>query len=121
MIVLKLMTVENLLFKNKSLIKQFPEFSSYYQQWLLAQRVPFLRDMGKKAILNLLNNLNENHLDIISQHYEDNVKLEKFNHNIIVNFKSTIDNLEDELNSRQEVGNPLIYRENDQVYISFWR
>ncbi len=121
MITLNLTNVEEIIFKNYELRKQFPEFRHYFDQWSLAQQHNFLKQTGKQAVIDFLNNLNENHVKIISKYFGINVTIDKLTSGTIRQYQFNVDDLPDKIKEIQDNGNLFLYRNGNQVYVSTWR
>lgn len=121
MITINLRNIEEILFHNTELCKKFPEFRHYFDQWKLAKQHAFLKQTGKQAIIDLLNNLNENHLEIISNYFGMEITIDKFNDRIVNYHEFDVNSISEEINAIQEFGNVFLYRKADQIYIGTWR
>lgn len=121
MITINLRNIESIIFHDKELWKQFPEFRFYFDQWSLAQKEPYLKSMGKQAVIDLLNTLNENHLQILRDYFQVDIALDKISNRIVQNLQFSIDDLQDGLNEMQELNHICLYRNDNQMYISLWR
>lgn len=121
MLTLNLMNVDKIIFQNKQLIDKLPELRAYVDQWSLSVQHPFLRSMGKQAILDFIDKLNENHIRIISEHFNMSVTIDKLNNRLVENHQFKIEELEKELNNFEGFTNIVLYRNKEQCYISSWR
>lgn len=121
MITINLRNIEEILFHNNELQKQFPEFRHYFDQWKLAKQHAFLKQMGKQALIDLLNNLNEKHLEIISNYFNAQITIDKFNNRIVNYHQFDVDKISEEIDEIQDFGNIFLYRDSDQVYLGTWR
>ncbi len=116
--------VEELVFYNKELQQQLPmHMFSMFEQWRLSQRVPFLREMGKQAMFDFLNGLDEDHLAILEEYFGDKIIVEKLNYNIAQNFRIPLNEttLCRELCEVEGFNYYSMWRDEDFLYISFWR
>lgn len=121
MIIINLRNIEEFLFRNNELQKKFPEFQHYFNQWNLARQHSFLKQMGKQAVIDLLANLNEKHIEIFSKHFDVCVTIDKFNNRIVRQYEFEIDELSEKIDEIQDQGNMVLYRKDNQVYICTWR
>lgn len=121
MITLNLRNIEEILFHNYELRKLMPEFRHYFDQWSLAQQHTFLKQTGKQAVLDLLNNLNENHAEIISSYFGMKVTIDKFNNRTVREYNFSVAELPEKIKDVQDHGHLFLYRNGDQVYLCTWR
>jgi hypothetical protein len=121
MITINLRNIEEILFHNHELQKHFPEFRHYFDQWKLAKQHSFLKQTGKQALIDTLNNLSENHLEIISNFFGMHVTIDKFNDRIVNYHQFNLESISEEIDKIQEFGNIFLYRDSDQVYVGTWR
>lgn len=118
MITINLQNIEDLLFRNQEIKQLFPDLRHIFDQWLLSYRIPALRNMRKQAVIDLLNSLNGNHIEKLSEILKDMVFVEPLNNKLVKHFSFSInDCIPDEL----KFDNLAITRKYDQVYITTWR
>lgn len=121
MLVINLNNVEEIIFSNKAIRAKMPELRSYFDQWTLAKQYPFLKAVGKQAMVDFLNTLNENHLSLLQKHFEMPVTIDKLNNRAFRNHEFSVDEAEQELNRLNELAQVCAYRKGDQLYLSLWR
>jgi hypothetical protein len=121
MLVLNLNNVEEIIFRNKRLQAKLPELRGYFDQWHLAVRHPFLKAMGKQAVIDLLNALNDKHAELLQLHFGMPVTIDKLNNRVVRNYEFSIDEAEQELNQLSDTAQACAYRKGEQLYISFVR
>jgi len=117
MIVLSLKNIESFLFENKILRNSFPEFKHYFDQWELARHHSFLRNKGVQSIIDLLNNLNEDHLKKMEKFYNVKFMVKKINDKLVYNSDFEID---EKFNNLPIMSNFCIYRNKEKVFITSW-
>jgi hypothetical protein len=123
MIKLDFSNVEELIFLNEKVRQVLPPFfANYFESWNLSKRVPSLKQMGRKAMYDLLNSLNEDHVLSLEEFFGERILIEKLNYNAVKNIKLGLeedvcrvlcDVVEDNYYS--------IYRDDKFIYITFWR
>lgn len=113
--------VEELLFYDKSVHKLLPEFAHLFSQWILARQSPALRPLGKRSILDLMNSLQDTHLELLSKHFGTLVTIDKLDYRAVKTFAFNIEEAETMLNSIVGLDNFVVSRDGEQLYISFWR
>ena len=85
---LNLQTVENLIFENKDVQKLLPaHMSNYFEQWRMAKQIPVLRQMGKKAMIDFLAQLDDEHVLLLENYFNDRIFVERLNYRSVENYK----------------------------------
>lgn len=116
--------VEELIFSNTETHRLLPSyFFGYFEQWKLSKRVPMLRSFGKTAVLDFLNQLDEHHIESLSEFFGERIVVEKLNYNIVSNIKIPLSQPEicDQLCAVIGFNNYSMWRDDMHLYISFWR
>lgn len=121
MLDINLNNVEELVFRDKFLQKEFPEFRSFFDQWRLAQILPAMRQMGKKAILDFMNSVRDEHLEILKNYFKQPVTVDRLDYAIVKNVDFGIFDAERELNEFNTFPQFSICRDKSRLYISFLR
>lgn len=117
-------TVEELIFYDREAQNLLPpHMFSYFEQWRLAQRVPFLRDIGKRALLDFLNGLEDEDVSILEQYFGEKIFVERLNYSIVTNVRIPLNEstLCKELCEIEGFNYFSTWRDGDFLYISFWR
>lgn len=120
MIRLNITNVEDLIFYNSAAVKSLPEFAKLYDRWRLA-KINSLRSLQTRTLLDFLNSLDETHLKELEQVLGDKIHLTKLNYNLTQNIDSNVVDVERKLNQSEWFENFVCFREDEQVYVSFWR
>jgi len=125
MIYLNFSTVEELLFYDRDAQKHLPmHMFGLFEQWRLAKMMPMLRDLGKAALLDVLNGLTDSDVASLEEYFNDRIFLEKLNYSIVRNIKVP-------LKDQQEICKNLCelegfnyfstWRDSEYLYLSLWR
>ncbi|RDJ35453.1 MAG: hypothetical protein DWQ19_11600 [Crenarchaeota archaeon] len=120
MLKINLVNIEDTILKNKDLRQKLPELMPYVDIWEFAVRNPSLKGLRKQAALDYLNALGEKQIDVLIDYFNCPVTIDKLDNQVVRNFQSTVENLEEELKKFQ-LKNMVCYREGTQVYISSWK
>jgi len=124
MIKINFSNAEELIFWNQEVQKLLPaHLFSIFEQWRMAKRIPFLKEMGKQAVLDLLNNITEEDVDLLEQHFQEKIIIEKLNYHITREFKVPLNdpNLCNQLCEITGFNYFSTWRDHEFLYISFWR
>ena len=123
MIVINLQNIEELIFFNKETYRFFPESKVYFDQWMLAQRIPSLRSLGKRSVIDFLNSITDEHIIELENYFEDSITLETIDYHIVKTHSFNVENINKELNAVSTAGynNFNVSRNKDIINITFWR
>lgn len=100
-----------------------PDMFSIFEQWRLAMRIPYLASMGKQAILDFLNVLTDDDLFVLEQYFGEKIQVEKLNYTVVQNYTIPLSEFEvcDKLCKVEGINYFDIYRDDTNLYITFWR
>lgn len=122
MIEINLNNIEELIFFDKNIQKQLPEFSHLFHQYRLAKMTPVLKTLGQKSVVDLLNGLKPEHMEIIRNYFNEEVTLTNIDYHIVKNIESSCDELEINLQEIEWLNPQFCIDSNgNQVYLSVWR
>lgn len=119
---INLLNAEELLFFNKKVFEALPQHINYYYQWRMAQMSPALKNIGKKAVADFINLLNNKEVEILEKLFEEKIVLEKFNKNSVINTEFSINDTENQnLCEYYNYSGFAITMNKDRVAVTFWR
>lgn len=125
MVTLNFSNVEKLIFKDREIQKVLPpNMFSYFEQWRLGKQMPFLKQIGKAAMLDFINNLNDEHISILEDYFNERVVVERLNYNVAMNIEVSLENSNEVCQKLCEIEGDFNYgtwRDEKKLYISFWR
>lgn len=122
MIVVNLENVEELILKNNDLVNSLPDLRYLVDQWLLTYRIPFMRNLKKKTLINFLNAIEEKHLKILQEYLGDSLAIYKINSDIVKNISFPVNiDIADYLDNEYNFSYYCISRDENKVYLTFWR
>lgn len=115
--------IEELVFKDKKLMKQLPGLKHLFDQWLIGQRVPALRFLSQKSVLEMLEGLTaHDNIAILEDYFQDEVSLRTIDFHVARNNKIPLEELQSTLDSMEGFqDNFCLWRDTDHAYLSFWR
>jgi hypothetical protein len=120
MINLNLTNVEELVFYDRKIQASLLDFSNLFNVWNFSLRAG-LGPIGKKAVMDFLNDLKESHIEILEKYFNDTITVERSDYHIVRNQQVALDNAEVGLNLIQEFPNISIHRDENHLYLSYWR
>jgi len=113
---------DQIVFQDSKLRKLLPDFQQQFQTWALARQTPELKAMGQKAVIDFLSLVEAKHVKIMEEYFNDKVVVDKIDTNVVANHEFHIDEAEKLLNAQPILKEAFFaYREEDRLYISFWR
>lgn len=125
MIYLNFSTIEELLFYDRDAQKHLPNHMfGLFEQWRLAKRFPMLRDMGKSALLDVLNGLTDSDVASLEEYFGERILLEKLNYSIVRNFKVPLKDSKEickNLCVMEGFNYFSTWRDEENLHIVFWR
>jgi hypothetical protein len=121
MLVLDFSNAPRIVFGDPVLRGRLPEFQSLYDSWLSSRRASALRQQGNKAVMDFLAAVEPRHLEVISGHVGEEVRVEKLDYHIVKDVKIPIVNLGDALNAPGGYVNFAVTRDATDATVCFWR
>lgn len=124
MIYLNFATAEEFIFQNEETYGLLPPaFFNYFEQWKMGKRIPALRQVGKRAVLDFINNLQDEHLEALEDYFGERIVIEKLNYNIVQNVKIPLaeEKICEHLCEVTGFSYFSAWRDDEHLYISFWR
>ena len=120
MMLINLQNIETILFKNSEVKLLLSDLRHIFDQWLLSYRSPALTRMRKQSLIDLLNNLDGNHVEKLAKLFKTVVFIEKVQHNLVKNLDLPImDTIE--LTDCNGYKNMAISRNADKLFITLIR
>lgn len=113
--------VEDIVFYDKSIQQLFPEFRDMFHSWSISKIVPSLHHMGKKSLIDFLEQLTEEHIKFLEKHFETKVKVVAVDVHLIKTYEIDLEESSDRLNEMQLEGNYFIWRDANKLHFSLWR
>lgn len=116
--------VEELIFEDQALQRKLPvSLFNYFEQWRLSKRVPYLRDIGKQAMLDLLNALEDEHVSVLEDYFGEKIVVEKLNYSTVSCVKVPLDEIKacERLCAVEGFTYFNTWRDDEYLYVTFWR
>ena len=119
--IITLNNVEKLVFEDSELRRKMPR-QHLFHTWALSKQSPELKAAGQKVMLEFLNTATDEEVNIISEHLKETIVIEKILTNVVEHYNFSLSNAEKVLNAESIIKEAFfLYREGEQLYISFWR
>jgi hypothetical protein len=120
-ITLSLDNIENFVFSNNRVIASLPKHKDIFDSWMLSKRVPHLRNLNKKSLMDFLQVVDEEELEIISIINKINItnvdkNLVRF-HDIVCKPEELEFKVEKDLN----IMGLALYRGKEEVKLFIWK
>ena len=91
---INLKNIENLIFYDKKVQELFPQFRHLFDQWQLGQRIPGMRQLGQRSVLEFLHSLDETNIHKLQEYFSENISVDKIDYKLCDNFNTTISDTE---------------------------
>ncbi len=114
--------VEKLVFQDSVLKQKLSDYNTLFQTYALASQSSDLRPVKQKTLIDFVNNFKDDHLKILTDHFNQEVSVQKIDINVAHHYDFHVDEIESKLNEMRILKEfYFAYREGDQVYLSTWR
>lgn len=118
MILLNLHNVEDLIFYNKEIRNLLPELKPTFDTWIFSKQNIGFRQLTKRTVVDFLNQLKEEQIEILSRHFGEKVSIDKLDYHIVLNEKMDLDDVEFLIRDDFNFG---LYRDRNNLYVTYWR
>lgn len=101
-----------------------PNARVYIEQWKFGKQFPMLRQIGRKALMDLVNSLDDDAIEALEEYFGDRIILEKLSYSIVENIVVPIDDAKavcDRLCDIRGFNYFSTWRDDKHLYISLWR
>lgn len=115
---INLKNVEQIIFLNKEMREILPEFKHFFDQWNLGKMIPALGGLGSKSVLDLLNSFEDSQIKKLEDYFKTSVVINKVDYNIVKNHNIK---LEDKICGFVEYKDFCVYRDKENISLTFWR
>jgi hypothetical protein len=87
------------------------------------KRISYLREIGKQALLDFLNMLDDSDIEILEQYFGEKIEVEKLNYSIATNHKIPLSESKacEVLCGIEGFNYFSTWRDDEHLYISCWR
>ena len=117
--------VEELVFMDRDVQELLPPpMRVYFEQWKLAKRVPLLAQIGKQAILDFLNALEDDQILVLEEYFGERIFVERLNYLLSMNYKIPISEADEMCQTLCKIEGAYYFstwRDAEYLYITFWR
>jgi hypothetical protein len=117
---INLQNVEQIIFFDKSVQALLPEFRVQFDQWMFSYRIPGLKAHGQKAVLEVLNGLTLEHIKRLEEKFGQPILMERLNDKLVEHYNCNKDEA-DRLCEFAAYKEFCLYRDKDQISMTFWR
>lgn len=122
MLLLNIHNVEECIFNKPKVRNLLPDLRHVFDQWLLSSKIPTLRSLRMRSLMDLINSLTADHIEVLENYFQDKIVLDKLDYHIIKDLKLSLSfDPDKEFSNSSDFGNFAISRKADNLYICFWR
>ena len=118
---INLRNIEEIIFRNPDVWRHMPSMSHYRDEWMVAQRVPGMRGLGKRAVLGFLSKAGAEQIEAMEYHFGEPIVINKIDPSVHGNLECDIADLEGRICEFVDFGEVCISRNKETVKLSFWR
>lgn len=125
---LNFLNVGQFVFENNELMKKLKSslgpLTIYESQWKLGKIVPAMKANARRAALDFLLQIRSEHIEIISEHYNEEVEVCRVHHRAFEFLSEDMETIEDELNTEYEFDKLSgfdVTRKGNEVNVCIWR
>lgn len=106
-----------LLFQNQLIKNSMPRFKHLFDSWELAQKIPQMRSLGIRSVIDFLNSINANEIEEISKIFKSPIEIMKIEINSYKNISGYVNDFELQLPLNINVSDLCVYRNKDKVSV----
>lgn len=106
-----------LLFQNQLIRNSMPKFKHLFDSWELAQKIPQMRSLGVRSVIDFLNSISPNEIEEISKIFKSPIEIMKIEINNYKNISGYVDDFELQLPININVSDMCIHRNKDKVSV----
>lgn len=118
---INLRNIEEAIFFDKKAQALLPEFRHLFDQWQLGQRIPGMKTLGQRSVLDLLNSLNEIHIRKLEEYFGDTILVDKLDHRLVAHYEMSTEAEDAGLCQFSGYRDFCLTRNGDKINVSFWR
>lgn len=100
-----------------------PHYFSLFEQWRLAQRFTYLRELGKQAIIDFLQSITDEEIELLEGYFDEKVFIEKLSYNVAVSRDISLNQsaICETLCGVEGFPYYTMWRDEYMLHITFWR
>jgi hypothetical protein len=109
--------VAELIFQNNLVKSSLPKYKHLFDSWDLAQKIPQMRSLGIRSILDFINTITDKDIEAISEIFKFPIEIMKME---LGSYKNVIGNIEDfelQLPLNINVNDMCLYRKGDKISV----
>lgn len=117
---INLQNIEEIVFFDKKAQALFPEHRHLFDQWQIGQRVPGMKPLAQRSVLDFLNSLDKKNILKLEEYLNDTISVDKLDYRIVANHDCHVEDA-NQLCEFAEYREFCVSRTKDRLSISFWR
>ncbi len=106
-----------LLFQNQLVKNSLSRHKHLFDSWELSQKIPQMRSLGIRSVVDFLNNITDKEIEKISEIFKSPIEIMKIELNAYKNIVGTIDDFELQLPLNINVADFCLHRKGDKVSV----
>lgn len=109
--------VAELIFQNSLVKSSLPKYKHLFDSWELAQKIPQMKSLGIRSILDFINSITDKDIEKISEIFKFPVEIMKMELNPYKNVVGNVDDFELQLPLNINVQDMCLYRKGNKVSV----
>ena len=109
--------VAELIFQNSLVKSSLPKYKHLFDSWELAQKIPQMKSLGIRSILDFINSITDKDIEKISELFKFPVEIMKMELNPYKNVVGNVDDFELQLPLNINVQDMCLYRKGNKVSV----
>jgi hypothetical protein len=109
--------VAELIFQNSLVKSSLPKYKHLFDSWELAQKIPQMKSLGIRSILDFINSITDKDIEKISEIFKFPVEIMKMELNPYKNVVGNIDDFELQLPVNTNIQDMCLYRKGNKVSV----
>jgi len=109
--------VAELIFQNNLVKNSLPKYKHLFDSWELAQKIPQMRSLGIRSVLDFINTITEKDIEIISEIFKFPIEIMKIELNPYKNVTGNIQDFELQLPLNSNIQDMCLHRKGDKISV----
>lgn len=119
--ILDFQTAQDIVFSSQEMRRLLPAHSALFDFWLSSVQAPALRQIGRRAILDFLQNVTPEEMGMLSRHLGQDLSIDSPDHRIAKDVRCGCEELASTLAASDGYAHFAITRGKEEVKVCFWR
>lgn len=118
---INLSNIEEIIFKDDSIWSRLPRLAQHRGNWKLSLITPGLRDLGRRAFIAFMNDLRDDDIDVLNDHFGDYVQVERVSNDMVRTVEAGHEEIAERLCLVDGFSDFCVTADGNRVSVTFWR